>query len=199
MGLITGLVSTLVHVAAGRNPYNHNHNPATSTSTTSSAHDAVTCTDGPGGQPCGICAVALPFGKGRQQKRERRAVRHAAKAQRFSGGRYPAYIAGGRHNAALQYGGVEQHQCGPGGYQPAGMQCGAGPQFGGETEGSCLHGRQGVVAEMSTAQQEGIEMRRRNSTGMEDAPPAYEEGESSRTAGRRSVEVLGEGDEKQRI
>ncbi|KAJ0347353.1 hypothetical protein COL154_007257 [Colletotrichum chrysophilum] len=168
MGLITGLVSTVVHVAAGRNPYGHNHNqqPVVTTAGYAPAGPSGCNHAGPGGQPCGICSVALPFGKGRQQKRERRAQRHAAKAQRFSGGRYPAYVPGG-----MQYQYQQQYVGGPEVYRGGSMR-----------------------------QEEGVwEERRRASTGADDAPPAYEEGESSRVMARRSVEVLGDGDEKHEL
>ncbi|KZL84711.1 hypothetical protein CI238_07892 [Colletotrichum incanum] len=177
MGLITGLVSTVVHVAAGRNPYGHNHNqnpqPTNGYHTTPGTihHESSTgCSAGPDGQPCGICAVALPFGKGRQaklerraMKHERRAVKHAIKAQRFSAVRGSGF--GGRYAAAGLY---QQQQ-----YQR-----------------DMAHGGR---------QEEGVEEwheRRRASTGGDVPPPAYEEGESSAVGARRSVEILG-GGEKQ--
>ncbi|KZL75118.1 hypothetical protein CT0861_04344 [Colletotrichum tofieldiae] len=175
MGLITGLVSTVVHVAAGRNPYGHNHNqnpPPTNGYRTAPGtvhHENNTgCSAGPDGQPCGICAVALPFGKGRQaklerraMKHERRAVKHAIMAQRFSAVRGSGY---------------------GGGYAPAGL-------YQQQQNQHMAHGGR---------QEEGVEEwreRRRASTGGDMPPPAYEEGESSAVGARRSVEVLG-GDEK---
>ncbi|GKT41782.1 uncharacterized protein ColSpa_01963 [Colletotrichum spaethianum] len=179
MGLITGLVSTVVHVAAGRNPYGHNHNQTaqptngyqTAPRTVHHENNAV-CSAGPDGQPCGICAVALPFGKGRQAKAERRAmkyerraVKHAMKAQRYCGARGSG--CGSKYTTATPY---QQQQ-----YQR-----------------DMAHGGR---------QEEGVEEwqeRRRASTGENVPPPAYEEGESSAVAARRSVEVLG-GDEKHAV
>ncbi|KAF9875715.1 hypothetical protein CkaCkLH20_06647 [Colletotrichum karsti] len=170
MGLITGLVSTVVHVAAGRNPYGHNHNQAGQPVAVDSCGvpldhaDARGCTAGPNGQPCGICAVALPFGKGRQQKRERRAMRHAQRAQVYSNGRYPGYVPGGMVVRPQQQ---QQQQV---------------SYMGGESS------RQGAAR-----MEEGVE-RRRASTGddVPAPPPAYEE----TAPARRSVEVLGDSDEK---
>ncbi|KAK2048160.1 hypothetical protein LZ31DRAFT_591766 [Colletotrichum somersetense] len=183
MGLITGLVSTVVHVAAGRNPYarnqnqNHDHDQ---TAAPSHREGRAGCSAGPGGLPCGICAVALPLGKGRQAKLERRAlkhelkaVRHAAKAQRSYGAHGRGYAAAGPH-------GQHQHQ-----HQQPYQQSYQQPY-----PRDMAH---------SGRQEEGVEEWHgswRASTGGDVPPPAYEEAEAS-TAGarRRSVEVLVE-DEK---
>ncbi|TQN70570.1 hypothetical protein CSHISOI_04924 [Colletotrichum shisoi] len=175
MGLIAGLVSTIVHVAAGRNPYGHNHNQTHHENNTTTG-----CSAGPNDQPCGICAVALPFLKGRQMKlerkamrHERRAVRHAIKAQRFAGGRGTGYaaayvVAGPYHNQQQQQQQQQQHQ---------GIS------------------RSGVVGDR---QEEGVEElhgHRGASTGGDLPPPAYKEGGSAAAGARRSVEGLA-GDEK---
>lgn len=186
MGLISGLVSTVVHAASGRNPYGQNHNQAAVAD--ASGHPAGPshagpgaadhnsgCNTGPGGRPCGICAVAAPFGKGRQQKmerramrHERRAVKHAMKAQRFSYGRHTGYLAPG---------------AGPYQQQQQQVVYRGGPSMGQE---ECVEGVERQWEE-----------RRRASTGGNVPPPAYEEGESSAGfTARRSVEVLGGGDEK---
>ncbi|KAF6805273.1 hypothetical protein CSOJ01_09595 [Colletotrichum sojae] len=165
MGLITGLVSTVVHVAAGRNPYGHEHNQAGPAS--------GGCGAGANGQPCGICSVALPFGKGRQQRRERRADRHAMKAQRFSNGRYPGYVSG-----HMVGGGVQQ------------------PHYHYPQQHQQQHQQQQVM--YGGMQEQGIEMRqeRTRRASIDVPPPAYEAGESSTMGARRSVEVLGQGAEK---
>ncbi|KXH65057.1 hypothetical protein CSAL01_03953 [Colletotrichum salicis] len=199
MGLITGLVSTVVHAAAGRNPYSHNHNnqspvttpgaaPCAPDSAVTGPHEGYNHT-GPDGQPCGICKVALPFGKGREAKRERRAARderkaviYAMRAQQRGGrrGRYGYDTAGFMGVAAGPY--QQQQQQGyfnNNGSNSNNMSC-AGP---------------------SSAQEEGVGERRRASTGDDVPPPAYSAaGPSSFSVSdeaRRSVEVLGNGDEKQ--
>ncbi|KAF6827689.1 hypothetical protein CMUS01_08907 [Colletotrichum musicola] len=171
MGLITGLVSTVVHVAAGRNPYGHEHNQA------GPASGGCGCGAGVNGQPCGICSVALPFGKGRQQRRERRADKHAMKAQRFSNGRYPGYVSG--------------HMVGGGGVQQPHYHY---PQQ--QYQQHQPHQQQQIM--YGGMQEQGIEMRqeRMRRASIDVPPPAYQAGESSSMGARRSVEVLGQGDEK---
>ncbi|EFQ25364.1 hypothetical protein CGRA01v4_02678 [Colletotrichum graminicola] len=177
MGLITGLVSTVVHVAAGRNPYGHNQNHDQAAA---SAHREghAGCSAVPGGQPCGICAVALPFGKGRQAKFERRAMKHERKAVRHATKAQRPYGAHGR-----SFGTVDHAAAGPY-YQPQQQQ-----QYQQQYQyqrGMAYSGRQ----------EEGVEEwheRRRASTGADVPPPAYEEGEGSAAgARRRSVEVAGQ-------
>ncbi|KAL0935156.1 uncharacterized protein CTRU02_209747 [Colletotrichum truncatum] len=181
MGLITGLVSTVVHVAAGRNPYGHNHNktnqPVVTTAasyTADRSSDAnCGCSSGHNGQPCGICAVVLPFGKGRQQKRERRAMKHARKdalrAQRYAYRRYPEYAPGYMAVGADHHHHHHHHHH--------------------EQQWRTHHAG-------SSARQEGFagdverESGRRASTGDDMPPPAYEEREASQVPARRSVEVL---------
>ncbi|KAJ0303531.1 hypothetical protein COL516b_006536 [Colletotrichum fioriniae] len=197
MGLITGLVSTVVHAAAGRNPYGHNHNnqsPVTipgsaAPSTVAGTHEGHNHT-GADGQPCGICKVALPFGKGREAKRERRAARDERKAVIYA---MRAQQRGGRRG---RYG-----------YDTAGFMGVAGPyqqqqqqqqQGYFNNNGSNNMSRAGP----SSGQEEGVGERRRASTGDDVPPPAYSAaGPSSMNVGveaSRSVEVLGNGDEKER-
>ncbi|CCF32276.1 hypothetical protein CH063_04692 [Colletotrichum higginsianum] len=185
MGLIAGLVSTIVHVAAGRNPYGHHHNQTGAATTHHENNITTGCNAGPNDQPCGICAVALPFLKGRQMKleskamrHERRAVRHAIKAQRFAGGRgtgyAAAYVVAGPYQNQNQNQNQQQQQQQQ---QHQGIS------------------RSGVVGER---QEEGVEElhgHRRASTGGDLPPPAYKEGESAAAGARRSVEGLA-GDEK---
>ncbi|OLN81754.1 hypothetical protein CCHL11_06939 [Colletotrichum chlorophyti] len=163
MGLITGLVSTAIHAAMGRNPYSHNHNQQFSNTqggaisqgnTLERAHDACAA---PGSQPCSICAVVTPLGKGREQrlekrmmKHERRVVRRAVRDQRYA------------ERRRYGHGSLELVQHG---------QWQAGP---------------------ATGQEDGVEMWRRASMG-DVPPPAYEEGDSSRAYVRRSVEVFENG------
>ncbi|OHE92027.1 hypothetical protein CORC01_12666 [Colletotrichum orchidophilum] len=193
MGLITGLVSTVVHAAAGRNPYSHNHNNQSPVTTVDSAAGAGGPHDGyhtgPDGQPCGICKVALPFGKGREARRdrraaldERRAVIYAMRAQQRGGGRWgrlgydasPGFLAAGPYHHQQQQQQQQRYYNNMSRGGPSGVQ------------------------------EEGVEEwqheRRRASTGDNVPPPAYSAaGPSSSSTGieaSRSVEVLGNGDEK---
>ncbi|KAK1972218.1 hypothetical protein LY78DRAFT_426601 [Colletotrichum sublineola] len=196
MGLITGLVSTVVHVAAGRNPYGHNRNhdqvprPGVSATAAHHGHQRAAaphreahagCSAGPGGLPCGICAIALPLGKGRQAKLERRAMKHERKALKHAIKAQRSYGAQGA------------------GYGAAGYAA-AGPYYPQQQHHHHHHHQQRNMTQ-SGRQEEGVEEwhgRRRASTGGDVPPPAYEEGEAlAAGARRRSVEVLGgEGDEK---
>ncbi|KAK1715548.1 uncharacterized protein BDZ83DRAFT_55786 [Colletotrichum acutatum] len=197
MGLITGLVSTVVHAAAGRNPYGHNHNNQSSVTTpgggaapgsAAGPHEGHNHT-GPDGQPCGICKVALPFGKGREAKRERRAARDERKAVIYA---MRAQQRGGRRG---RYG-----------YDTAGFMGVAGPyqQQPPQQQGYFNNNASNNMSRggPSSGQEEGVGERRRASTGDDVPPPAYSAaGPSSLNVGveaSRSVEVLGNGDEKER-
>ncbi|KXH47997.1 hypothetical protein CNYM01_02585 [Colletotrichum nymphaeae SA-01] len=194
MGLITGLVSTVVHAAAGRNPYGHNHNNQSPVTTPGSAgpstvagpHEGHNHT-GPDGQPCGICKVALPFGKGREAKRERRAARDERKAVIYA---MRAQQRGGRRG---RYG-----------YDTAGFMGVAGPYQQQQQQQGYFNNNGNNISRAgpSSGQEEGVGERRRASTGDDVPPPAYSAaGPSSMNVGveaSRSVEVLGNGDEKER-
>jgi hypothetical protein len=203
MGLITGLVSTIAHAASGTtheqqhqqaiNNYGYSQPQYPSTNYYNSAYACSHAYQ----QTCNICAFARPLGSKRQLKRERRAMKHAAKAYCYSGGQYNVLPMAGV-SRPVPMGRLCGRERRP---DPVAQLVGGVMSLARGSSSSSNHHQQNYNAAQEQGQTQGqtyTQPRRASfdaqsfeSRGEHSQPPAYERGEY--VEGRRSVEVLTDG------
>jgi hypothetical protein len=175
MGLIAGLASTIAHAVSNTS---HPATPQQSYYGAPAGYGApATAYSGCASQNCKICAVMPHPSVRRQMKRQRRAMRHAAKAYRFSGGQYPVMpLVAGCHASHTSYGQYVQPQ--PAAAQTAGYY-GPSPARSVPQPQQPLHREASrELDEEEYEYQDEVEHEKAGATS--DMPPAYERGEYDR-------------------